>query len=36
MASKPVPAEGFKTRSDGVTPAAVHAASPSGIGVENC
>ena len=36
MASRPVPAEGSSTRSADVMPAAIIAASPSGIGVENC
>src|SRR5579872_2898814 len=36
MASSPVPAEGSSTRSAGVMAAAVHAARPSGTGVENC
>ena len=36
MASRPVPAEGSSTRSAGVIAAAVLAATPSVIGVENC
>ncbi len=36
MARSPVPAEGSSTRSVGVIAAAVLAAKPSSIGVENC
>ena len=36
MARRPVPAEGSSTRSAGVSAAAVAAAKPSAIGVENC
>jgi hypothetical protein len=36
MASKPVPADGSSTRSAGAIAAAVLAARPSVIGVENC
>jgi hypothetical protein len=36
MASSPVPADGSSTMSAGVIAAAVSAARPSGIGVENC
>ena len=36
MASKPVPADGSRTRSADVSAAAAEAARPSAIGVENC
>jgi len=36
IASRPVPTDGSSTQSAGVMAAAIDAAKPSGIGVENC